>query len=59
MFLNQKNETLRAIRNGLEARRKKLAELEGAPILNNEINGRVSHLKKEIRILERELEVLL
>lgn len=59
MFLNQKNETLRAIRNGLEVRRKKLAELEGAPILNNEINGRVSHLKKEIHILERELEVLL
>lgn len=58
MVLNQKNEIMRSIRNGLEVRRKKLAELE-AGTLNNEINDSISHLKKEIRILESELDALL
>ncbi|WP_406533389.1 hypothetical protein [Methanobrevibacter sp.] len=47
-----------SIRNGLEVRRKKLAELE-TMTLNNEINDKINHLRKEIRILESELDALL
>ena len=56
--MNQKNEIMRALRNGLEIRRKKLAELENST-LNNETNDRISHLRKDIRILESELDALL
>ncbi|MDO5841734.1 MAG: hypothetical protein Q4Q24_00500 [Methanobrevibacter ruminantium] len=56
--MNQKNEIMRSIRNGLEVRRKKLAELE-TKTLDNEINDRINHLRKEIRILESELDALL
>ena len=56
--MNQKNEIMRSIRDGLEVRRKKLAELE-TKTLDNEINDKVSHLRKEIRILESELDALL
>ena len=56
--MNQKNDMMRSIRNGLEARRKQLAKLE-TMTLNNEINDKINHLKKEIRILESELNALL
>ena len=56
--MNQKNQIMQSIRNGLEMRRKKLRELENG-ILNNETRNKISHLKKEIRILENELEELL
>ena len=56
--MNQKNQIMQSIRNGLEMRRKKLRELENG-ILNNETRNKISHLKKEIRILETELEELL
>ena len=38
--------------------RKKLAELE-TKTLDNEINDRINHLRKGIRILESELDALL
>ena len=56
--MNQKNQIMQSIRNSLEVRRKKLAELENGA-LNNETNIRINHLKKEIRILESELDELL
>lgn len=58
IIINQKNEMMRSIRNGLEVRRKKLSELEKGT-LNNETNEKISYLKKEIRILESQLDALL
>lgn len=57
--MNQHNQTLQSIRNGLEIRRKKLNELESEGVRNNETNKRIMQLKKEIRTLEKELDDLL
>lgn len=57
--MNQKNELIRVIRTNLEIRRKKLSELEGEGTLNNETSKRIRCLRKEIGILESELDNLL